>query len=166
MGYRSTLTGVMVSASVILSGPVQAAAPQAMHRAASSATSADTLARNIAGVAHSAEKAHKGPPAARQAEVETAVQNLIATVAPSPAIVKTALERVLASCAPKTDAGKDGMVCPTEAASYVALRNLLGIVTGLLKDFVGDVSNQGPSPFDTLPLPITGGGGADYRAIP
>lgn len=166
MGYRASLAGVAIVASLVASEPSFAVEPPVLHRVASSSIGADTLARNIAGAVRTAETAHKGPAATRQGEVEAAVQNLIAVVAPSPGIVKTALERVLASCSPATGQGKDGIACPTEGASYTALRNLLSIVTGLLKDVAGDVSNQGPSPFDALPLPITGGGGADYRPTP
>jgi hypothetical protein len=142
MGYRSTLTGATVLAAAILSGPLQAA-PPVLHPAASSAISADSLARNIAGAARSAETAHKGPAGSRQGEVEAAVQNLIATVAPSPAVVKTALERVLANCAPKTGAEKDGMLCPTEGTSFVALGNLFGYCYRVTQGFRGRCIESG-----------------------
>ena len=130
------------------------------------AIGADTLARNIGMVVRRAEAAHKGPQAARLDEVQTAVQDLIAIAAPPPSTVKSALEHVLASCSTRVAAQKDGLDCPSDANSYVALRNLLAVVTGLAKEAAGDTNNEGGSSIAPLPLPVSGGGGSNYRPAP
>lgn len=156
MLFKSAIAGMALAAPLLLAGQVQAA---------STGIAPDTLARNIGAIVRSAETSHTGSPATRQGEVQTAVEDLIASAAPSPAVAKSALERLLTTCTAQTRL-RDGIDCPVEPSSYLALRIVLGVVDGLTKDAAGDVSNQGPSAFDTPTIPINGGGGSDYRTTP
>jgi len=75
--------------------------------------------------------------------------------APSPAAdMKFAPESFLAACPLEVPPEKDGTLCRTGEA-HVVLRHLRGIGARHPKDLVGDLSNQGPSPFDTIMPSIT-----------
>lgn len=154
----------MASRTSVAMGAALAIAALASFGAASAASiSSDALARNIAGVAHSAEAAHKGGATALEGEVQTATQDLISVAAAPPSTVKGALESVLKICS-APPAKQEGLDCPSQAASFSALRKLLAVVDGLVQDAAGDTSL--PQTLDIVPLPIPGGGGSDYRRTP
>ena len=138
------------------SGAALAAAPATMNR------DVDNLALAIGKAAAQAEA--QAPAAAVQKAVETSVQEVIVVAAEPPGVVRDALQRVITVCIRTTETERSGITCPGNPASYAALRTVLGVVLTMLED--GTATVDTPVSFSTLPLPIPGGGGSDYRRVP
>jgi hypothetical protein len=138
------------------SNSAQAAAP------APAEMSTQNLAIAIGKAATEAETS--APPAGAEKAVETSVQEVIVVAAQPPTVVRNALQRVITVCLRPADAARSGITCPGNPASHAALRKILGIVVTMLED--GTAAVDSPLTFSTLPLPIPGGGGADYRRVP
>lgn len=138
------------------SGPAFAAAPVANDR------DVQSLAVSIGKAAAETEKT--APPAGVEKAVESSIQEVIVVAAEPPMVVRNALQRVITTCIRPADADRGGLTCPGNPASYAALRTMLGIVVTMIEDGTAVVDT--PVTFSTLPLPIPGGGGADYRRIP
>jgi hypothetical protein len=138
------------------SGSALAAAPT------TSGPDAQSLALAIGRAATQAEAANPAP--RTEKAVESAVQEVIVVAAEPPGVVRNALQRVLTECIRGAETERGGITCPGNPASYAALRTVLGVVVTMLEDGTAVVDT--PVSFSTLPLPIPGGGGADYRRIP
>jgi hypothetical protein len=145
------LCGSLAWSSLALAAPTPAADREVQN-----------LAISIAKAASDAETA--APPAGAAKAVETSVQEVIVVAAQPPTVVRNALQRVISVCLRPADAERGGMSCPGNPASYAALRTVLGVVLTMLEDATAAVDT--PVTFSTLPLPIPGGGGSDYRRIP
>ena len=141
------------------SGAAQAAAPVAPTAAE---RDVQNLALAIGKAAAQAEAANPAP--GTQKAVESSVQEVIVVAAEPPGVVRNALQRVLTECIRGAETERGGITCPGNPASYAALRTVLGVVITMLEDGTAVVDT--PVNFSTLPLPIPGGGGADYRRIP
>lgn len=141
---------------VALAGSVQAAPTSQNER------DTQVLAASIGQAAKAAEAA--APAAGAEKAVETSVQEVIVIAAQPPVVVRNALQRVISECMRPADAERGGISCPGNPASFTALRNVLGVVVTMLED--GTAAVDTPVNFSTLPLPIPGGGGADYRRVP
>jgi hypothetical protein len=138
------------------SGSALAAAPTTSDR------DVHSLALAIGKAATEAEAANPAP--GTQKAVESSVQEVIVVAAEPPGVVRNALQRVLTECIRGAETERGGITCPGNPASYAALRTVLGVVVTMLEDGTAVVDT--PVSFSTLPLPIPGGGGADYRRIP
>jgi hypothetical protein len=138
------------------SGSAMAAAPVTADR------DVQSLALAIGKAAAEAEAA--ASPAGTEKAVESSVQEVIVVAAQPPTVVRNALQRVITVCIRPTETERSGITCPGSQASYAALRTMLGIVVTMIED--GTATVDTPVTFSTLPLPIPGGGGADYRRIP
>lgn len=121
-----------------------------------------SLALDIGKAATQAEAANPAP--ATEKAVESSVQDVIVVAAQPPAVVRNALQRVLTVCIRTAETERGGMICPGNPASYAALRTVLGVVITMVED--GTAAVDTPVAFSSTPLPIPGGGGADYRRIP
>lgn len=141
---------------VAWSGAALAAAPAPVDR------DVQNLALAIGQAATNAETS--APPAGAEKAVETSVQEVIVVAAQPPVVVRNALQRVISVCIRTAEVERSGITCPGNPASYAALRNVLGIVVTMLEDSTAAVDS--PVSFRTLPPPIQGGGGADYRRVP
>lgn len=120
------------------------------------------LAAAIAQAASTAEAS--ATPDGTAKAVETSVQEVIVVAAQPPLVVRNALQRVMSVCIRGSEVERSGITCPGNPASYAALRTVLGIVVTMLEDSTAAVDS--PVTFSTLPLPIPGGGGSDYRRVP
>jgi hypothetical protein len=120
------------------------------------------LAAAIGQAAKTAEAANPAP--ATEKAVETSVQEVIVVAAQPPVVVRNALQRVISVCIRPADVETSGITCPGSPAAFAALRNVLGVVVTMLED--GTAAVDTPVNFSTLPLPIPGGGGSDYRRVP
>lgn len=141
------------------SGAAQAAAPVAPT---AGELDVQNLALAIGKAASEAEAANPAP--GTQKAVESSVQEVIVVGAQTPTVVRNALQRVITVCMRTSETERSGITCPGNPASYAALRTVLGVVITMLEDGTAVVDT--PVSFSTLPLPIPGGGGADYRRIP
>lgn len=133
-----------------------AATPAAINR------DVDSLALAIGKAATQTET--QAPPAGAQKAVENSVQEVIVVAAQPPNVVRDALQRVITVCVRTSETERSGITCPGNPSSYAALRTVLGVVLTMLEDGTAVVDT--PVSFSTLPLPIPGGGGADYRRVP
>ncbi|MFN3513209.1 MAG: hypothetical protein ACK41C_09205 [Phenylobacterium sp.] len=155
MVRKLALLGSLIG-SLAWGGAGLAAAPAAGER------DVQGLALAIGRAAAAAEAS--APADGTQPAVEIAVQEVIVGAAQPPMVVRNALQRVIAVCTRPADADRGGLACPGAPASFAALRNVLGVVVTMIED--GTAAVDEPVAFSTLPLPIPGGGGADYRRVP
>lgn len=141
---------------VALSGTAMAASTAPSER------NVQSLAASIGQAAKAAEAATPAP--GTEKAVETSIQEVIVVAAQPPVVVRSALQRVITECIRPADNDRSGITCPGSPAAFSALRNVLGVVVTMLED--GTAAVDTPVNFSTLPLPIPGGGGADYRRVP
>jgi hypothetical protein len=122
------------------------------------------LAVDIGKAAHQAEARTKGlDSVAAEKEIATSVQELVVKAGQPPVVVRDALLRIINLCIRPAEKEISGITCPGNANSFSAIKGVLGIVVSLLDDgTAAGNDSSGPTP-TSVTLPISGGGGADYR---
>lgn len=123
-----------------------------------------SLAVDIAKAAHQAEGRTKGlDNVAAQKEIETSVQELVVRAGQPPVVVRDALLRIVNLCIRPAEKQISGITCPGNANSFNAIKGVLGIVVSLLDDGTAAGNDSSGPAATSVTLPISGGGGADYR---
>ncbi len=160
MRRNLTLIGGIAALALACNTPALSATTPAANE-----NQVQNLAVQIGQAAHQAEGKTKGlDNTAAEKEIETSVQELVVKAGQPPVVVRDALLRIVNLCIRPSEKQISGITCPGNSNSFNAIKSVLGIVVSLLDDgtAAGDQSH-GPAA-TAVTLPVSGGGGADYRS--